>query len=66
MYKFIVMFVSFNRDARASALQLSLQNLGVEKLDKDDVQRMQWEFLQTKIGNWNQFMQIAVRVLFKV
>jgi hypothetical protein len=30
------------------------------------IQRMQWEFLQTKIGNWNQFMQIAVRVLFKV
>ncbi|GJM87950.1 hypothetical protein PR202_ga03962 [Eleusine coracana subsp. coracana] len=57
------MLVSFNRDARISALEWSLRKLGVEELNKGDVQRMQWEHLKTKIGNWNQFMQIAVRIL---
>ncbi|KAK3139373.1 hypothetical protein QOZ80_5AG0382260 [Eleusine coracana subsp. coracana] len=38
--------------------------MNIEKeLNKGDVQRMQWEHLKTKIGNWNQFMQIAVKVL---
>uniref|UniRef100_A0A0D9XX37 Exocyst subunit Exo70 family protein n=1 Tax=Leersia perrieri TaxID=77586 RepID=A0A0D9XX37_9ORYZ len=48
------------RDSRGSALEASLRKLGVEKLSKDDVQRMQWEALEAKIGNWTQFMRIAV------
>ncbi|KAJ6818593.1 exocyst complex component EXO70A1-like isoform X1 [Iris pallida] len=52
------------RDTRSSALELSLRKLGVEKLSKDDVQKMQWEVLEAKIGNWIHFMRIAVKLLF--
>ncbi|XP_058109068.1 exocyst complex component EXO70A1-like isoform X1 [Magnolia sinica] len=52
------------REMRASALEQSLRKLGVEKLSKDDVQKMQWEVLEAKIGNWIHFMRIAVKVLF--
>jgi exocyst complex component 7 len=52
-----------NRDARASALEMSLKNLGVEKLSKEEVQKMQWESLEAKIGNWIHFMRIAVSSL---
>ncbi|KAG0528832.1 hypothetical protein BDA96_05G046600 [Sorghum bicolor] len=51
------------RDSRASALEVSLRKLGVEKLTKDDVQKMQWEALEAKIGNWIHFMRIAVKLL---
>jgi exocyst complex protein 7 len=53
----------FFRDARRSALELTLRKLGVEKLSKDDVERMQIDALEAKIGKWTQFMRIAVRVL---
>ncbi|KAL6954842.1 hypothetical protein U1Q18_048334 [Sarracenia purpurea var. burkii] len=52
------------REVRASVLEQSLRKLGVEKLSKDDVQRMQWEVLEAKIGNWIHFMRIAVKLLF--
>lgn len=48
------------RDTRASVLEQSLRKLGVEKLSKEDVQKMQWEVLEAKIGNWIHFMRIAV------
>ncbi|XP_025805191.1 exocyst complex component EXO70A1-like isoform X2 [Panicum hallii] len=51
------------RDARGSALELSLRNLGIEKLSKDDVERMQRVALQVNIGTWTQCMQITVKVL---
>ncbi|KAJ8562797.1 hypothetical protein K7X08_031249 [Anisodus acutangulus] len=41
-------------------LEESLRNLGVEKLSKDDVQKMQWEVLEAKIGNWIHFMRVAL------
>ena len=53
------MFLSF-RDTRSQVLQESLQQLGVEKLTKDDVQKIQWEVLELKIGTWIHFMRIAV------
>ncbi|XP_058109084.1 exocyst complex component EXO70A1-like isoform X3 [Magnolia sinica] len=56
--------LSSYREMRASALEQSLRKLGVEKLSKDDVQKMQWEVLEAKIGNWIHFMRIAVKVLF--
>ncbi|OVA07131.1 Exocyst complex protein Exo70 [Macleaya cordata] len=56
--------VKIYRDARASVLEQSLRKLGVEKLSKDDVQKMQWEVLEAKIGNWIHFMRIAVKTLF--
>ncbi|CAK7325194.1 unnamed protein product [Dovyalis caffra] len=52
------------RDTRSSVLEESLRKLGVEKLSKEDVQKMQWEVLEAKIGNWIHFMRIAVKVLF--
>ncbi|XP_027104719.1 exocyst complex component EXO70A1-like isoform X2 [Coffea arabica] len=52
------------RDTRSSVLEESLRKLGVEKLSKEDVQKMQWEVLEAKIGNWIHFMRIAVKLLF--
>ncbi|XP_021892476.1 exocyst complex component EXO70A1 isoform X2 [Carica papaya] len=51
------------RDTRASVLEQSLRKLGVERLSKDDVQKMQWEVLEAKIGNWIHFVRIAVKLL---
>ncbi|KAE9451265.1 hypothetical protein C3L33_16840, partial [Rhododendron williamsianum] len=48
------------RDTRSSVLEESILKLGIEKLSKDDVQKMQWEVLEAKIGNWIHFMRIAV------
>ncbi|KAK7393126.1 hypothetical protein VNO78_21580 [Psophocarpus tetragonolobus] len=52
------------RDTRSKVLEESLQKLGVEKLSKDEVQKLQWEVLEAKIGNWIHFMRIAVKLLF--
>ncbi|XP_078154947.1 exocyst complex component EXO70A1-like [Carex rostrata] len=52
------------RECRSSALESSLRKLGVEKLSKEDVQKMQWETLEAKIANWIHFMRIAVKLLF--
>ena len=52
-------FVSF-RDTQSSVLEEILRKLGVEILSKEDVQKMQWEVLEAKIGNWIHFMHIAV------
>ncbi|XP_010554527.1 PREDICTED: exocyst complex component EXO70A1 isoform X2 [Tarenaya hassleriana] len=52
------------RETRSTVLEESLRKLGVEKLSKEDVQRMQWEVLEAKIGNWIHFMRIAVKLLF--
>ncbi|XP_052198809.1 exocyst complex component EXO70A1-like [Diospyros lotus] len=52
------------REIRATALEQTLRKLGVEKLSKEDVQKMQWEVLEAKIGNWIHFMRIAVKLLF--
>ncbi|KAK4373519.1 hypothetical protein RND71_008903 [Anisodus tanguticus] len=57
-------FVKIYRETRSPVLEESLRNLGVEKLSKDDVQKMQWEVLEAKIGNWIHFMRIAVKLLF--
>lgn len=50
------------RDTRAAVMEQSLRKLGVERLSKDDVQKMQWEVLEAKIGNWIHYMRIAVRI----
>ncbi|MQL87218.1 hypothetical protein Taro_019759 [Colocasia esculenta] len=52
------------RECRVSVMEQTLRKLGVEKLSKDDVQKMQWEILEAKIGNWIHFMRIAVKLLF--
>lgn len=48
---------------RASNLEQSLRELGVERLSKDDIMKMPWESLEGKITNWIQYMRIAVSVL---
>lgn len=57
---------SFFRDARSSALELSLQKLGVQHVSTDDVERMQWLALEAKTVDWTQFMRIAVRILLHI
>ncbi|KAJ0027677.1 hypothetical protein Pint_36153 [Pistacia integerrima] len=52
------------RDIRSSVLEQSLRKLGVERLSKEDVQKMPWEVLEAKIGNWIHHMRIAVKLLF--
>ncbi|XP_054787201.1 exocyst complex component EXO70A1-like isoform X1 [Prosopis cineraria] len=52
------------RDTRSDVLEESLHKLGVEKLSKDDVQKLQWEVLEAKIGSWIHYMRIAVKLLF--
>eukprot|EP00249_Psilotum_nudum_P007075 c20293_g3_i1 orf=497-2074(+) len=56
--------VNAYREIRSSVLDQSLQKLGVEKLSKEDVQKLQWEVLEGKIGNWIHCMRIAVKLLF--
>ncbi|TXG58150.1 hypothetical protein EZV62_015979 [Acer yangbiense] len=51
------------RDIRASVLEQSLRKLGVDRLSKDDVQKMPWEVLEAKIGNWIHHMRIAAKLL---
>ncbi|CAM0901810.1 unnamed protein product [Alopecurus aequalis] len=51
-------------EARASALESSLKNLGVEETSKDEVQKMSWEIFESKTGNWIHFMRISVKFLF--
>ncbi|CAA7402916.1 unnamed protein product [Spirodela intermedia] len=52
------------RESRTSVMEQTLRKLGVEKLSKDEVQKMQWEILEAKIGNWTVYMRIAVVLLF--
>ncbi|WOL16049.1 exocyst complex component EXO70A1 [Canna indica] len=52
------------REVRSSTLEKSLSSLGVEKLSRDEVQKLPWESLETKIGNWIHHMRIAVKLLF--
>ncbi|CAA0842990.1 exocyst subunit exo70 family protein A2 [Striga hermonthica] len=52
------------REARSAALEQTLKKLGVERLSKEDVQKMQWEVLEAKIGNWIHFVRVSVKLLF--
>ncbi|KAM7499949.1 hypothetical protein LguiA_024363 [Lonicera macranthoides] len=52
------------KEIRAAVVEQSLRKLEVERLNKDDVQKMQWEVLEAKIGNWIHSMRIAVKLLF--
>ncbi|XP_002960879.2 exocyst complex component EXO70A1, partial [Selaginella moellendorffii] len=52
------------REVRSSFLEDSLRKLGVENMTKEDVQKMQWEVLESKIGSWIQSMKVSVKLLF--
>lgn len=44
-----------------AVLEQSLQKLGVERLSKYDVERMEIDVLVAKIENWIHYMRISVR-----
>ncbi|XP_019186367.1 PREDICTED: exocyst complex component EXO70A1-like [Ipomoea nil] len=52
------------RDIRVSSVEQSLRKLGVERVSKEDVQKMQWEVFEAKIGNWIHYMRIAMDIIF--
>ncbi|KAL0396959.1 UNVERIFIED_CONTAM: Exocyst complex component EXO70B1 [Sesamum calycinum] len=52
------------RSVRKSAVDASLKKLNVEKLSIGDIQRLEWETLETKIRRWIRAAKICVRVLF--
>ncbi|KAG9458097.1 hypothetical protein H6P81_002605 [Aristolochia fimbriata] len=49
---------------RKSVVDSSLRQLGVEKLSIGDVQRLEWEALESKIRKWIRVAKICVRILF--
>ncbi|GLJ36472.1 hypothetical protein SUGI_0732370 [Cryptomeria japonica] len=52
------------REIRLSCLNQTLLKCGVDKLSKDDVQKLSWESFEAKIGTWIQCLQIAVKILY--
>ncbi|KAI3521343.1 hypothetical protein L1887_10806 [Cichorium endivia] len=49
---------------RKSAVDACFKKLGVEKLSIGDIQRMEWETLNAKIGKWIRAAKMCIRVLF--
>lgn len=60
---FFFLYPVLSRNIRSAFVEQSLRKLGVERLSKEDVQKMQWEVLEAKIENWIHFMRISVRAL---
>ncbi|KAL8168145.1 hypothetical protein V2J09_009644 [Rumex salicifolius] len=52
------------REIRSATLELSLTKLGLEALTDNDLQKMPWEVLETKIGSWIQYIRIAIESTF--
>ncbi|KAJ4717753.1 Exocyst subunit Exo70 family protein [Melia azedarach] len=49
---------------RKSAVDASFKRLGVEKLSIGDIQRLEWDALETKIRRWIRAAKVCVRMLF--
>ncbi|XWS20050.1 hypothetical protein CRYUN_Cryun31cG0068100 [Craigia yunnanensis] len=49
---------------RKSAFDSSFRKLGIEKLSIGDIQRLEWEALETKIRRWIRAAKVCVRILF--
>ncbi|KAF6174285.1 hypothetical protein GIB67_040778 [Kingdonia uniflora] len=49
---------------RKTAIDSSFRRLGIEKLSIGDVQRLEWNALESKIRRWIRAAKICVRVLF--
>ncbi|KAF9616059.1 hypothetical protein IFM89_028525 [Coptis chinensis] len=49
---------------RKSSIDASFRRLGIEKLSIGDVQRLEWEALETKIRRWIRAAKVCVRVVF--
>lgn len=59
----LLLLCCLNRDARANALQQSLNYLGVQKIGKDELQKIQWESIEAEIPMWIDLMRISVSSL---
>ncbi|KAJ6427150.1 hypothetical protein OIU84_022704 [Salix udensis] len=49
---------------RKSAVDASFRRLGIEKLSIGDIQRLEWEALETRIRRWIRAARVCVRILF--
>ncbi|KAF5184540.1 Exocyst complex component exo70b1 [Thalictrum thalictroides] len=49
---------------RKSAIDATFRRLGIEKLSIGDVQRLEWDSLETKIRRWIRAAKICVRIVF--
>ncbi|KAJ8756182.1 hypothetical protein K2173_024729 [Erythroxylum novogranatense] len=49
---------------RKSAVDASFRQLGIEKLSIGDIQRLEWDILETKIKRWIRAAKVCVRILF--
>ncbi|KAE8708722.1 U6 snRNA-associated Sm-like protein LSm1-like [Hibiscus syriacus] len=49
---------------RKSAIDSSFRKLGIEKLSIGDIQRLEWEALESKIRRWIRAAKVCVRILF--
>ncbi|CAI0470765.1 unnamed protein product [Linum tenue] len=49
---------------RKSAVDSSFRRLGIEKLSIGDIQRLEWDSLESKIRRWIRAAKVCVRILF--
>lgn len=49
---------------RKSAVDSSFRRLGIEKLSIGDVQRLEWDQLETKIRRWIRAAKVCIRIVF--
>ncbi|XP_022723857.1 exocyst complex component EXO70A1-like [Durio zibethinus] len=49
---------------RKSTVDSSFRKLGIEKLSIGDIQRLEWEALESKIRRWIRAARVCVRILF--
>lgn len=49
---------------RKSAVDASFRRLGIEKLSIGDIQRLEWDQLETKIRRWIRAAKVCIRTLF--
>ncbi|XP_042507041.1 exocyst complex component EXO70A1-like isoform X2 [Macadamia integrifolia] len=49
---------------RKSAIDASFRLLGIEKLSIGDIQRLEWDVLESKIRRWIRAAKVCVRIIF--
>lgn len=49
---------------RKSAVDSSFRKLGIEKLSIGDIQRLEWDQLETKIRRWIRAAKVCIRIVF--
>ncbi|OAY36381.1 exocyst complex component EXO70A1 [Manihot esculenta] len=49
---------------RKSVVDANFRRLGIEKLSIGDIQRLEWDALETKIRRWIRAAKVCIRILF--